>query len=141
MGSEAAVRPNGTIKVTVMNDGRQVSRMVDGVWSTFEASHAGALPKGVYYVTGAKVPGKMVHPQNFRGPILYVEKKRYAYQWATELNGQSGMVRHPIEIFENAAKLTHTTKTATTADAKSAVVAGQYCEIAYQAGVGTLKIN
>lgn len=109
------MKPEGSLKVCVLNGSRQVDKVVGGEWVTQKVLPEAGLPKGIYQLSDAQEASKNVHPHTHAGQVVHVEGNN-VYQ----LNGKS-VVQHSKALWE-----------------KEPVV-GQSYEVAYSRGVGKVK--
>lgn len=121
------MKPEGSVKVVVLNGSRQIDQVVPGAgqngepgWVTMKVLPENGLPNGIHQLHDATNPAKNVHPQSFGGQVLHVDKK-HVYQF-----GPKGIVQHDRKIFDQAL------------DGKEPVV-GKCYEVAYSRGVGKVK--
>ncbi|MDP5168554.1 KfrB domain-containing protein [Pseudomonas syringae] len=123
----------GSLKIVVMNGSRQVDQVVAGVgpngvagWQTQEVLSENGLPKGVYQLSTATDASKNVHPQQFGGQVVHVDKKNVYQFGPDDSKGKSTVVKHDRRIFELAL------------EGKEPVV-GKCYEVSYARGVGKVK--
>jgi len=109
------MKPEGSLKICVLNNSRQVDKVVQGEWVTQKVLPEAGLPKGIYQLSDAQQASKNVHPQTHAGQIVHVEGDR-----VFQLSGK-GVVQHDKKMWE-----------------KEPVVGKSY-EIAYSRGVGKVK--
>ncbi|HDX2569705.1 MULTISPECIES: KfrB domain-containing protein [Gammaproteobacteria] len=106
------MKPEGSVKVAVLNGSRQVDQVVNGEWLTMKVLPEAGLPKGIHQLSDAKDASKNVHPHKHVGQVLH-DDGRNVYQFS-----EGGIVKHSRGIFE-----------------KPPVVGKNY-EIAYSRGQG-----
>lgn len=106
------MKPEGSVKIAVMNGSRQVDQVVNGEWLTMKVLPEAGLPKGIHQLSDAKDASKNVHPHKHVGQVLH-DDGRNVYQFS-----EGGIVKHSRGIFE-----------------KPPVVGKNY-EIAYSRGQG-----
>ena len=95
MKSEAQIiKPEGSLRLSVINGSRLLNKVIDGKWSTIETMPDAELPSGVFNLSGAIIPEKNVHPQNYGGQVLHVNDD---YVW--QLSGDK-IARHKRSLFE-----------------------------------------
>lgn len=109
------MKPEGSLKICVLNNSRQVDKVIDGQWVSLKTLPEAGLPKGIYQLSEAVQASKNVHPHTHAGQIVHVEGNS-VYQ----LSGK-GIVQHSKSLWE-----------------KEPVVGKSY-EIAYARGVGKVK--
>ena len=114
------MKPEGSVKIAVLNGSRQVDQVVQGEWVTQKVLPEAGLPKGIHQLADATSAAKNVHPQTYGGQVLHVDKQS-VYQF-----GNKGIVRHDRKIFDQAL------------EGKDPVV-GKCYEVAYSRGVGKVK--
>lgn len=129
----APVPEVGSVKVVILNGSRQIDQVVPGVgengaagWQTQKVLGENGLPKGIYQLSGANDASKKVHPQQFGGQVLHVDKKNVYQFGPDDGKGKSTVVKHDRKIFDQAL------------DGKEPVV-GQCYEVSYARGVGKVK--
>ena len=128
----APVPEVGSVKVVILNGSRQIDQVVPGVgengaagWQTQKVLGENGLPKGIYQLSGANDASKKVHPQQFGGQVLHVDKKNVYQFGPDDGKGKSTVVKHDRKIFDQAL-------------GKEPVV-GQCYEVSYARGVGKVK--
>ena len=128
----APVPEVGSVKVVILNGSRQIDQVVPGVgengaagWQTQKVLGENGLPKGIYQLSGAYDASKKVHPQQFGGQVLHVDKKNVYQFGPDDGKGKSTVVKHDRKIFDQAL-------------GKEPVV-GQCYEVSYARGVGKVK--
>ncbi|WP_346793875.1 KfrB domain-containing protein [Klebsiella pneumoniae] len=109
------MKPEGSVKICVMNGSRQVDKVVGGEWQTQKVLPEAGLPKGIYQLSNAQQASKNVHPHSHVGQVLHADD-RHVYQLS-----QKGVVQHSRSAWE-----------------KEPVVGKNY-EVAYSRGVGKVK--
>lgn len=109
------MKPEGSMKICVLNGSRQVDKVVGGEWQTQKVLPEAGLPKGIYQLSEAQQASKNVYPHSHVGQVLHVDD-RHVYQLS-----QKGLVQHNRNAWE-----------------KEPVV-GQNYEVAYARGVGKVK--
>ncbi len=109
------MKPEGSMKICVLNGSRQVDKVVEGEWMTQKVLPEAGLPKGIYQLSDAQQASKNVHPHTHVGQVLHTDD-RHVYQLS-----QKGVVQHNRSLWE-----------------KEPVV-GQNYEVAYSRGVGKVK--
>lgn len=128
-----AVPEVGSVKVVILNGSRQIDQVVPGVgangsagWQTQEVLGENGLAKGIYQLGGATDASKKVHPQQFGGQVLHIDKQNVYQFGPNDGKGNSTIVKHDRKIFDQAL------------EGKEAVV-GQCYEVSYSRGVGKVK--
>ncbi|WP_343463278.1 KfrB domain-containing protein [Pantoea sp.] len=109
------MKPEGSMKICVLNGSRQIDKVVNGEWLTQKVMPEAGLPKGIYQLSDAQQAAKNVHPHTHVGQVLHVDD-RHVYQLS-----QKGVVQHNRGLWE-----------------KEPTV-GQNYEVAYSRGVGKVK--
>ena len=90
------MKPEGSVKIVVLNGSRQVDQVVQGEWMTMKVLPENGLPKGIHQLHDAINPAKNVHPQTFGGQVVHADTK-HVYQF-----GPKGIVQHDKKIFDQA---------------------------------------
>ncbi|MGC6373689.1 KfrB domain-containing protein [Pseudomonas sp. S2.OTC.A_B10] len=123
----------GSLKVVILNGSRQIDKVVPGVgadgaagWQTQQVLSENGLKKGIYQLSGATDASKKVHPQQFGGQVLHVDKQNVYQFGPDDGKGKSTIVKHDRKIFDQAL------------DGKEPVV-GQCYEVSYARGIGKVK--
>ena len=83
-------------KVSVLNNSRQLDKLINGEWVTIKVLPEASLPKGVYRLANAEQPALSPAPIVYRGPILLVDDRK-VYQ----LHGKC-IVQHDRAMFRRA---------------------------------------
>jgi hypothetical protein len=109
------MKPEGSMKICVLNGSRQVDKVVDGEWMTQKVLPEAGLPTGIYQLSDAQQASKNVHPHTHVGQVLHVDD-RHVYQLS-----QKAVVQHSRSLWE-----------------KVPVVGTSY-EVAYSRGQGKVK--
>lgn len=129
----APVPEVGSVKIVILNGSRQIDQVVPGVgangtagWETQKVLGENGLPKGIYQLSSANDASKKVHPQQFGGQVLHVDKQSVYQFGPDDGKGKSTVVKHDRKIFDQAL------------DGKEPVV-GQCYEVSYARGVGKVK--
>ncbi|EDD8358795.1 conjugal transfer protein TraB [Salmonella enterica subsp. enterica serovar Enteritidis] len=112
-GPGVIMKPEGSVKISVLNGSRQVDHVSNGEWMNLKVLPEAGLPRGIYQLSDAKDASKNVHPHKHIGQVLH-DDGRHVYQFSSE----GGIVKHNRAIFE-----------------KPPVVGNNY-EIAYSRGRG-----
>lgn len=108
--------PEGTYKIAVQDNTRIVHRMVGGEWQEGRTFDPAGIPTGrVFYTSQAIDAAKKVHPSNYAGVILHVDRHS-----VFQLDSQ-GIIKHEKTLFQ-----------------KEPAV-GQYYELEYRRGIGSVK--
>ncbi len=88
------MKPEGAVKVVVLNGSRQIDQVVAGAgnngeagWVTQKVLPENGLPKGIHQLHDATNPAKNVHPQSFGGQVLHVDQK-HVYQFGPKCGMQ-----------------------------------------------------
>lgn len=95
-------------------------------WQTQKVLGENGLPQGIYQLSSANDASKKVHPQQFGGQVLHVDKQNVYQFGPSDGKGKSTVVKHDRKIFDQAL------------DGKEPVV-GQCYEVSYARGVGKVK--
>ena len=129
----APVPEVGSVKIVILNGSRQIDQVVPGVgqngaagWQTQKVLGENGLPQGIYQLSSANDASKKVHPQQFGGQVLHVDKQNVYQFGPSDGKGKSTVVKHNRKIFDQAL------------DGKEPVV-GQCYEVSYARGVGKVK--
>ena len=129
----APVPEVGSVKIVILNGSRQIDQVVPGVgqngaagWQTQKVLGENGLPQGIYQLSSANDASKKVHPQQFGGQVLHVDKQNVYQFGPSDGKGKSTVVKHDRKIFDQAL------------DGKEPVV-GQCYEVSYARGVGKVK--
>jgi hypothetical protein len=109
------MKPEGSLKICVLNGSRQVDKVVAGEWQTQNVLPEAGLPKGIYQLSDALQASKNVHPHSHIGQVIHADD-RHVYQLS-----QKSVVQHSRSVWE-----------------KEPVVGKNY-EVAYSRGVGKVK--
>lgn len=83
-------------KVSVLNNSRQLDKLVNGEWVTMKILSEAGLPKGVYHLANAQQPALSSAWIVYCGPILLVDDRK-VYQ----LHGNC-IVQHDRAMFRHA---------------------------------------
>ena len=128
----APVPEVGSVKIVILNGSRQIDQVVPGVgqngaagWQTQKVLGENGLPQGIYQLSSANDASKKVHPQQFGGQVLHVDKQNVYQFGPSDGKGKSTVVKHDRKIFDQAL-------------GKEPVV-GQCYEVSYSRGVGKVK--
>lgn len=127
------IPPVGSMKVVVLNGSRQIDQVVPGLgvdgaggWQTQKVESENGLPKGIYPLHNSVEAAKNVHPQQFGGQLLHVDKK-HVYQFGPDNGkGKPSVIKHDRKIFDMAL------------EGREPVV-GQCYEVTYARGQGKVK--
>ncbi|EGG7966717.1 conjugal transfer protein TraB [Salmonella enterica] len=109
------MKPEGSVKICVLNNSRQVDKVIDGEWTTLKVTPKGDLPNGIYQLSDALQASKNVYPHSHVGQVVHADE-RHVYQLA-----EKGVVQHNRNAWE-----------------KEPVIGKNY-EVAYSRGVGKVK--
>lgn len=123
----------GSVKVVILNGSRQIDQVVPGVgpngadgWQTQKVLGENGLRKGIYQLNNAADASKKVHPQQFGGQVLHVDKQNVYQFGPDDGTGKNTIVKHDRKIFDQAL------------NGKEPIV-GQAYEVSYSRGVGKVK--
>lgn len=72
-------KPEGSLKIVVLNGSRQVDKVIDGAWTTQKVLSENGLPKGIYQLSEATKPLPSKEQSNYSGQVLHVDTQ-YLYQ-------------------------------------------------------------
>ena len=81
------MKPEGSMKICVLNGSCQVDKVVGGEWQTQKVLPEAGLPKGIYQLSEAQQASKNVYPHSHVGQVLHVDD-RHVYQLS-----QKGLVQ------------------------------------------------
>lgn len=123
----------GSVKIVVQNGSRHVDQVVPGIgadgaagWQTQQVLSENGLAKGVYPLYDVADASKKVHPQQFGGQVLHVDKQNVYQFGPNDGKGKATIVKHDRKIFDQAL------------DSKEPIVGKSY-EVTYARGVGKVK--
>ncbi|ENV52095.1 IncP-type DNA transfer protein TraB [Acinetobacter junii CIP 107470 = MTCC 11364] len=111
------MKPEGSLKVAVLNGSRQLDQVIDGKWNTLKVLPENGLPKGIYQLSDAIKPIPSKDEKTFSGQILHVDNN-YLYQ----LTGPNEILKHDKHLLSKAVL------------PETKLSVGQYCSIKCQAG-------
>lgn len=89
------LKPEGSLKICVLNGSRQIEKVVDGQWLTIKVSDEAGLPRGIYQLADAKDPSQKRESATFSNAVMHVND-RHVYQFTG--NGKE-IVRHARNLF------------------------------------------
>ncbi|WP_456292292.1 KfrB domain-containing protein [Pseudomonas sp. AK106] len=123
----------GSVKIVILNGSRQIDQVVPGVgangaagWQTQQVLGENGLAKGIYPLNGATDASKKVHPQQYGGQVLHVDKQSVYQLGPDDGKGKATIVKHDRKIFDQAL------------EGKEPIVGKSY-EVSYARGVGKVK--
>ena len=85
-------KPEGSIKVCVLNGSRQIDMVIDQSWITMKVLPEAGLPVGVYQLADAKDPS-LGGDASFSRAVVHVND-RSVWQFSDQ-----GIVKHPRSLF------------------------------------------
>lgn len=80
-GPGVIMKPEGSVKVSVLNGSRQIDQVTNGEWLTLKVLPEAGLPKGIHQLSDAKDASKNVHPHKHVGQVLH-DDGRQVYQFS-----------------------------------------------------------
>lgn len=89
------LKPEGSLKICVLNGSRQIEKVVDGQWLTIKVSDEAGLPRGIYQLADAKDPSQGRESVTFSNTVVHVND-RHVFQFTG--NGKE-VVRHARNLF------------------------------------------
>lgn len=127
------IPPVGSLKVVVLNGSRQIDQVVPGLgadgangWQTQKVESENGLPKGIYPLYNSVDASKNVHPQQFGGQLVHVDKQ-HVYQFGPDNGkGKPSVVKHDRKIFDAALE-------------GEEPIVGKCYEVSYARGQGKVK--
>lgn len=71
------MKPEGSLKIVVLNGSRQVDQVIRGDWMTLKVLPENGLPRGVFQLSDANKPdlAKDGKPKDYEGQLLHVDSK------------------------------------------------------------------
>lgn len=93
------LRPEGSLKLSILNQSRLLDRLIDGQWVTVKVFPEQCLPKGVYHLSEAQHPVVSSSPTTYSGPLLLVDE-HHVYQLH-----DTTIMRHDRVAFAEAAHM------------------------------------
>lgn len=76
-------KPEGSLKIVVLNGSRQVDKVIDGAWTTQKVLAENGLPKGIYQLSDATKPLPSKEQKNHTGQVLHVDNQ-FLYQLSSD---------------------------------------------------------
>jgi hypothetical protein len=89
------LKPEGSLKICVLNGSRQIEKVVEGQWLTIKVADEAGLPRGIYQLADAKDPSIGRESATFSSTVMHVSD-RHVYQFTG--NGKE-VVRHARSLF------------------------------------------